>query len=330
MMSVHGRESSIAMIPAFEVDPGGARSSVLVADIQRARIVSAMICVAAESGVSAATVAPVLARAGLSRRTFYEFFECREDCLLAALDYSVDRVSAQAKSAWLSLEGWLEQVRASLVAILSFFDDEPAMARLLVVQSLAAGPRALQRRNRVLESVVAALDEGKHERDSSLPPLTSEGVTGAVLSVIHTHLLEGKGSLIELAGPLMGMIALPYLGRSSASCELVRPVAKTLPGKPSRVEGDPLHEVGMRLTHRTVSVLRALKVCQGCSNSAVAREAGIADQGQISKLLRRLSGLGLVENVSAGVGRGSPNAWMLTEKGVRLERALDTQARSGM
>jgi AcrR family transcriptional regulator len=319
------------MAPAFEVDPGGARASVLVADIQRARIVSAMICVAAESGVSAATVAPVLARAGLSRRTFYEFFECREDCLLAALDNSVDRVSALARSAWLSPQRWLDRVRASLVVILSFFDDEPAMARLLVVESLAAGPKALQRRNRVLESVVSALDEGKHERDSPLPPLTSEGVTGAVLSVIHTHLLEGNGSLIELAGPLMGMIALPYLGRSSASCELARPAAKALPVKPtSRTGGDPLHEVGMRLTHRTVSVLRALKVCQGCSNSMIAREAGIADQAQMSKLLRRLSGLGLVENVSAGLGRGTPNAWTLTEKGVRLERALDIQAGSGL
>jgi hypothetical protein len=78
---------------------------------------------------------------------------------------------------------------------------------------------------------------------------------------------------------------------------------------------DPLRELDMRLTYRTVRVLRSVAASPGSSNRVVADGAGIADQGQISKLLRRLQGLGLIENVGADPARGEPNAWTLTQRG---------------
>ena len=69
-----------------------------VDDIQRARIVSAMVEVAADVGYLGAAVAPVVARAGISRRTFYELFEGREDCFLAAFDWAVEQAAGFASN----------------------------------------------------------------------------------------------------------------------------------------------------------------------------------------------------------------------------------------
>jgi hypothetical protein len=81
----------------------------------------------------------------------------------------------------------------------------------------------------------------------------------------------------------------------------------------------------MRLTYRTVRVLLAIAADPGTSNRQVGAGAGIDDQGQISKLLARLEKLGLVYNSGAGQVRGAPNAWLLTKKGIEVERLVEGQ-----
>jgi DNA-binding MarR family transcriptional regulator len=82
----------------------------------------------------------------------------------------------------------------------------------------------------------------------------------------------------------------------------------------------------MRLTYRTVRVLIAIASHEGASNRQVGDAAGIADQGQISKLLARLDGLGLIENTGAGHSRGEANAWQLTRKGLEVEHTIRVEA----
>ena len=62
-----------------------------VAEIQRARMITALVEVAGERGAGGVTVAHIVARSGVSRRTFYELFDDREDCFLAAFDQAVER-----------------------------------------------------------------------------------------------------------------------------------------------------------------------------------------------------------------------------------------------
>jgi AcrR family transcriptional regulator len=163
-----------------------------VSDIQRARMLAAMIDVVGEYGVRNVTVAHVVARSGVSRRTFYEVFEDREDCFLAAFDDAIAKIAAFVVPAYEHETGWREQIRAALTGLLEFLDCEPSLGRLVVVEALGAGPRALARRARVLSAIVEVLDRGR--ADSKLggdaPSLTAEGVVGAVLSVLHTRLLE--------------------------------------------------------------------------------------------------------------------------------------------
>jgi DNA-binding MarR family transcriptional regulator len=81
----------------------------------------------------------------------------------------------------------------------------------------------------------------------------------------------------------------------------------------------------MRITYRTLRVLSAIASQPGASNRQAGESAGITDQGQISKLLHRLEKLGLLLNAGADQAKGMPNAWMLTEKGAEIERAIGRQ-----
>jgi AcrR family transcriptional regulator len=295
-----------------------------VTEIQRSRILAAVVEVAPEHGASNVTVAHIVARSGVSRRTFYEIFKGCDDCLLAALDHAIEQAGRAVVPAHERESKWRERMRASLVALLELFDERPALARFLVVDSLGAGPHALERRRRVLARATGLVDKGRDEAKGSYRPsaLTAEGIVGGCLSVIQARLLDkDRKPLIELVNPLMGMIVLPYLGAGAASRELEHASTKSHESTSPR-SLDPLRSVGMRLTYRTVCVLLSVAAQPGSSNREIAVASGIADQGQISKLLARLERLGLVRNERAEPGRGSPNAWKLTSQGEHVGQAL--------
>jgi AcrR family transcriptional regulator len=319
-----------------------------VSEIQRARMLSAMVEVVSERGAANVTVTQVVARSGVSRRTFYEIFEDREDCFLAAFDDTIEEIAALVVPAYEQSAKWHERIRAGLTALLELLEYERGTGRLAIVETLGAGPRALERRRRVLDQIIAAIDEGRTEvkQGEGPPALMAEGVVGAVLSVLHARLLaspspptiRGSGievpssppspagaSLLDLAGPLMSMIVLPYLGPAAARREAARPPAKST-GRSRKARGHPLQHLGMRLTYRTMRVLAAIAAHPGSSNRGIADAAGISDQGQTSKLLGRLLALGLIENAGPGrIARGEPNSWQLTTKGQEIENAIAEQ-----
>jgi AcrR family transcriptional regulator len=305
---------------------------VLVSQTQRSRMLSSAVQVISEYGYGEMSVARITSGAGVSRRTFYDLFQDREDCFLAAFEDAVVRARELMIAAYDGERGWREQTRAALLALLAFLDREPGVRSLLIVDALKAGPRVQERRTQLLEELSSVLhDQGSSAKaGSDLPALTGEGVTGAVLGVIHTRLLAKRsGSMVELLNPLMGLIVLPYLGPAAARAELARPepeVRATRLVRRSRA-GDPLAGLPMRITYRTLVVLAAIAEHPGASNRGVAGEAGISDQGQISKLLARLEGLGLVENTGEGQPSGEPNAWHLTPQGRQVQQA--TQAQQG-
>jgi AcrR family transcriptional regulator len=304
-----------------------------VDEIQRARVLSAMGEVVGERGAAGATVAHVVARAGVSRRTFYELFADREECFLAAFDRAVGRIAERVLPAYEQAGGrWQEQIRAALLALLAVLDEEPELGALCVVHALGAGQRALERRARIVGALVAAVEEGRGGARKGRPPapLAGEGVVGAVLAVLHARLLRRRGHepLTDLAGPLMSMIVLPYLGPTAAERELARPAPPAAPRR-RRTREDPLKGLDMRLTYRTVRMLMAIGAQPGASNRAVGAAAGILDQGQTSKLLQRLKQLGLVDNASSGPAPGEANAWLLTPRGQQLQHTIQLQSGAG-
>lgn len=313
-----------------------------VAEAQRARLVAAMVDVVTERGYAATTVACVVNRSGVSRRTFYDHFEDREACFLAAFEDSLQRLAAPVAAAYRSSGAWPERVRDALAALLDALARERGAGRVAMVDALAAGPAALERRRQALAAVAAALDyDGRSVARGSPPPLTAEGVVGGVFSLIHGR-MSGPDDAppLDALGPLVAMVLLPYLGRAAARRALARPLptGNGVPAPPP--PSDPLRDLRMRLTYRTLRTLLAVgelserapedSASAQPSNRAVADAAGIRDQGQISKLLARLEQLGLVRNAVAGRVKGAPNAWMLTERGeqVRTTLAKSTDAAS--
>jgi AcrR family transcriptional regulator len=297
-----------------------------VAEVQRARILVAAVEIASELGYGAMSAGRVSARAGVSRKTFYELFEDREDCFLAVFAEAVERATVVAQGAAGEQESWRARVRTGLSALLGFLDEERGLGSLLVVGVLGAGPRVLERRARVLEGLAVVVDAGCSEAASpdGPPPLTAEGVVGAVLSVVHARMLEGE-SVVGLLNPLMGMIVLPYLGQAVARKELARPAPRarrtSRHAQRTSAEQHPLKSLEIRLTYRTLLVISAVAGRPGANNREVAERAGITDQGQISKLLARLERLGITENTAVGHAKGEPNAWRLTSKGSQLEQS---------
>jgi len=294
---------------------------VQLGELQRARILSAMFDVACERGAANVTVAHVVERSGVSRRTFYEQFSDREDCFMAAFEQALSYASERVLSAYESHGTWRERIRAALSALLIFLEEEPVIGRLLIVESLSGGPKTLARRGKVIARITSAIDEGRSEAKAGSPqPLMAEGIVGGVLTVIHSRLAQkGRPPLIELLNPMMSMIALPYLGSAAARRELDRPLPPaTAQHNHSPLLADPFKDAGMRLTYRTVRVLMAIAEQGGASNRQIGESAGITDQGQISKLLNRLKRIGLIENTGVYPGKGAPNSWALTETGRRI------------
>jgi AcrR family transcriptional regulator/DNA-binding MarR family transcriptional regulator len=289
---------------------------------------------AAEPGASNVTVARVIARAGVSRRAFYELFADIEDCLLATLDWALELARARVQPPYDGEHSWREAIRAGLAALLRFFDENPLLAQMWVVHAPAGGPRVLALRMQVLHGLARVVDGGRQRRSSRREPpaVVAEGVVGAVLAVLYTRLLardpdSAEPALIDLHGQLMSLIVLPYLGASASARELERtppapPIDSQLPEAPSSARA-MLELPEGRLTYRTVRVLRAVAECPGGSNRDVAERADIVDQGQISKILARLAEQDLLVNRGGSPhARGTPNAWWLTERGQSLERAL--------
>jgi AcrR family transcriptional regulator len=326
-------DSALDRFAALQGGSGRERLS----EIQRTRILAAMVDVAVERGVGNVTVAHVVARSGVSRRTFYELFEDREACLLAACEDALERIAAVVLPAYEVPLRWREKLRAGLAALLQFLEFDRGRGCLVIVGTPGAGPVVLDRRRRVLAQVIATVDEGRAEirQGEGPPPLTAEGVVGGVLSLIHARMVEDAGAslvedagapLIELLGPLMSMIVLPYLGPATARREFVQPVPPAMNGASGNAPGDPLRGLDMRLTYRTIRVLLAVGELSehgsGPSNREVSDAAGIRDQGQISKLLSRLEHLGLIRNAGEPRVKGEPNAWTLTQRGYEVQAVL--------
>ncbi len=317
------------------------RSHARVAEIQRSRLLAAAVRAVDELGWANATVADVVARSRVSRRTFYELFANREECLSAVLEDILGTITHELEAAGLEGVEWRVRVRRGLGVILAFFDREPVLARVCVVQALSGGPEILERREEVLARLAGVVDEGRtSSRAAQCTPLTAEGVVGAAAGIVYARLLKGqRRPLTELLGELVGMIVLPYLGPAAARREQtlpapvpVAPHTAQRPVWPARAVSDPLESVPMRLTYRTSRVLEAVVDLSGRgsapSNREVGDYAGIQDAGQVSKLLRRLERLGLLANGGLGHAKGEPNAWRFTPQGEQVARSIRAHSRS--
>ncbi|MBA2506860.1 MAG: TetR/AcrR family transcriptional regulator, partial [Thermoleophilaceae bacterium] len=199
-----------------------AREEVLAS--QRGRILEGMAEAVAAKGYAATTVAHVVARAGVSRQTFYAQFADKEDCFLAAYEVAVDLITGLVEQAEEGAGDWLARVRAGVHAYLETLAAEPAFARTYLVEVNAAGPRALDRRAEVMDRFASRHRESyarAREELAELPPLPDavfDGLMGASVELVARHVRDGRiGELEELEPVLDDLLARDFLTRESRS-----------------------------------------------------------------------------------------------------------------
>ena len=255
------------------------------------------------------------ARAGVPESVFYDVFPTIDDCYLTAFEDGLGRLSSAVEHAAGLGASWLERVRAGVVGLLGFLDDEPRWGRFLLLEAPVSGRVALQCQQRVLAVLTALLETppaGKSEEPAAVPPLTSELVAGAVFCVVRTRLVNEGETFVELAPSLLSFIAVQYgVPTLASSIEGGADVS----GRAAEIAR--AGELPVRATRRTTLVLRAIAQGPYSNNREIAQAAGLTDEGQTSKLLARLERQGVIENVGIGAARGAPNAWLLTSSGQR-------------
>jgi AcrR family transcriptional regulator len=209
--------------------PSGIRSlpSDLVSAVQRERILAAMLRATAELGYRDVSVQDVLERAGVSRPTFYEHFENKEACFLAAFDAVATRLRERIRAAAEDGEGWRGQLRLGLGELLRFVSEEPDAAMSLIVDGRAACPPALLRRDELLGHFASCLDAQVREEAEGDPPsaIAAAGIVGGIEALLYTRLYKGETDDLQALLPsLMYFAVLPYEGHAAASEELAAPV----------------------------------------------------------------------------------------------------------
>jgi AcrR family transcriptional regulator len=300
-----------------------------VIEIQRARILAAAVDAIEETGYAAMTVAAVIERARVSRKTFYDVFANRSECFEAIVEGILARACAVASAAYAAESSWLAAIRSGLNSLLCLIDDEPRLARAWFVDAMA-GPEAVrERKAEATAMLAAAVDAGRGAGSERRQPsqLTAEATVGGISQILHARLVNGhREPFVELLGPCMYLIVLPYLGAVRATAELRRQpsVQKSHCNEPDTRRGrESLRDMDLRVTYRTIRALGVICEQPGVSNRTVAEGSGIKDQSQVSKLLSRLQRLALIENRGLGLIRGASNAWHITPRGLELVQATD-------
>jgi len=157
------------------------------------------------------SVEAVIARAGVSRRTFYEHFKNKEDAFLAAYDSFVREQARQIRRAYLQETGVRERLRAGIRAYLQCIAGEPEVARMCTVEVLAAGPRALARRSAAIRMFSEIIEDNIHELIPGCPraALAAETIVGGIHEVVFSRILAGRtDELPGLADDLLATILM--------------------------------------------------------------------------------------------------------------------------
>jgi AcrR family transcriptional regulator len=180
------------------------------------RVLRALAAVVAEKGCPAVTVAEIVERASASQRTFYEHFANKEEALLAALDAGSAQWLANTLPAFRRAPDWKNAVRGAYEGMFAFGVEEPEYSRLGAVEMYAAGKRALETRDRIMEQLEALLAPG-YELAPETPPIAAEAIGGAIYALVYDQVRSrGPESLPELVPMSTYMTLAPFIGAEEA------------------------------------------------------------------------------------------------------------------
>ena len=189
----------------------------LVAASQRTRLLEATGRAVADKGYAATTIEDIVRGAGVSKKTFYEHFADKLDCFLAAYEAASDELLDHVRAAQNGEEGeWLARTRAGIHAYLRWLAAEPALARVFLIEVAAAGPDALERRERLRDRYAERMRE--LQVANSVPDEIFHAVVAGADDLVVRRLREG-GDLLELE-PILLYLQVSLLAGPEVAAEL--------------------------------------------------------------------------------------------------------------
>ena len=189
----------------------------LVAASQRTRLLEAVGRAVAGKGYAAATIEDIVRDAGVSKKTFYEHFSDKLDCFLAAYEAASDELLAHVRAAQKGAgDDWLASTRAGIHAYLRWLAAEPELARVFLIEIAAAGPEALERRERMRDRYAEHMRE--LQAGNGVPDEIFHAVVAGADDLVVRRLREGR-ELPELE-PTLLYLQVSLLAGPEAAAEL--------------------------------------------------------------------------------------------------------------
>jgi AcrR family transcriptional regulator len=193
----------------------------LVTRSQRERLLAAVVRVTAANGYESTTVGDILGEAGVGRESFYELFDDKLDCMLAAHKILVDNLEETVREAYTAPGPWPGRLREGLAATLEWFAADPDAARFTLVELSAVGPAFGETFQAAFSRFIRLLEEGMEEEGPD-PELAraSELAVGATLARIYEEVVLGKADrLPHLLPDLTYGLLVPFVGEATALAE---------------------------------------------------------------------------------------------------------------
>lgn len=266
-----------------------------VARHQKARLEGAMVELVSRQGYADANVRELVALAGVSKSTFYEHFENKEECFLATFDEIFTHLGARVEEAYRSGGNFRERLVAALTAFMNLAVDEPAAATLVAVESLSLGAAGVAHRERASRRFELLIQQSFDHSPSehTVSPLTVRAIVGGIRGVAYRHLRSGRRE--ELPGRVEELVdwALRYqreeadgVRRAAATAEAPAPAPAPRHRRGSAPGWDEPPDSAssrMRLSQRERIVRGAARVAvangyAGLTIPAISSAAGVSNQ----------------------------------------------------
>lgn len=196
-------------------------SRELVTRSQRERLLAAVVRVTAAKGYEATSVADILEEAGVGRESFYELFEDKQDCILAAHAILMDHLATTVDEAYKQPGEWPERVRHATAAMLDWFAADPAAARVTVVELAAVGPVSRERFSTAFLRFTEMFNDGLDDVEPipGLPNATSMAVSAAMARVYEEVVRGRTAELPNLLPELTYELLVPFVGEEVARAQ---------------------------------------------------------------------------------------------------------------
>jgi AcrR family transcriptional regulator len=184
---------------------------------QHDRIAAGMIEVVVERGYAAATVTQVVTAAGVSRRTFYNYYADKEEAFFDVYRQVTDFLCGAMAEAGAGERGWVRKVKAELAALLGCLAANPNLARFALGVPPAAGGEVAAAYREFLERLLALLREGRPKSARRPPPAAEYGLIGGLAALILGAVGDDGSGLEQLGPEAVELVLTPYLGREAAA-----------------------------------------------------------------------------------------------------------------